>query len=54
MSHAMRGNRGYVKPKVIENFMWSLGQKRKDDAGDTRMRAFKMGDSMMKKKINEH
>ena len=51
----MRDNGGgYAKPKVIENFMWSLGQKRNDDAGDTKMRCYEMGESMMNKISNEH
>jgi hypothetical protein len=36
ISHMMGDNGGYAKPKVIQNFMWSLGQKRKDNAGDTK------------------
>ena len=37
ISHMMMiDNRGNAKPKVVENFMWSIGQKRKDNAGDTK------------------
>lgn len=38
MRYTMRNNGGYAKPKVIEYFVWSLSQKRNDDAGDTKMR----------------
>ena len=53
MSHTMRDNGGYAKPKVIENFMWSLGQKRKDDPGDTKMGGYEMSESM-NKNFNKH
>ena len=55
MSHTMRDNgEGYAKPKVIEKFMWNLGQKSNDDAGDTKMRGYEMGESMMNTISNEH
>ena len=54
MSHMMRDKGGYAKPKVIGNFMWNLGQKSKDDAGDTKMRGYEMGESMMNTISNEH
>ena len=51
----MRDNgEGYAKPKVIEKFMWNLGQKSNDDAGDTKMRGYEMGESMMNTISNEH
>ena len=54
MSYTMKDSEGYAKPKVIENFVWSLGQKRKDDAGDTKMRGYEMSESMMNQFSNEH
>jgi hypothetical protein len=54
ISMAMKDNGGNAKPKVIDNFMWSLSQKRKDDAGDTKMRGYEMSESMMNKIFNKH
>lgn len=55
MSHTMKNNGGFAKPKIIENFMWSLSQEREDDAGNTRMRKKnEMRESMMNKISNEH
>ena len=51
MSHTMRDDGGYAKPIVIQNFMWSLGQKAKDNAGDTKMRGYETSESTIKKKI---
>lgn len=47
MSHTLEDNERYCQPEIIKNFMWNLGQKSKNDEGDTKIKAYEKRESLM-------